>query len=55
MANPLYLYTLLPHEIVNRYGISPSEYTRQVNQRINETDIAANNHTTHVSLYLLPF
>lgn len=50
-----FLTTLTATQITASFGMSTREYTTFVNEKVNETDVIAEDCNTHVNLYLMPF
>lgn len=55
MKNQFFLCCWSAVDLVNHFGMTPSQYTAAVNTRTNETDIVAYNHDSYVTLYVLPY
>lgn len=50
-----FITTLTSTQITASLGMSTRDYTTFVNEKVNETDIIAEDCNTHVNLYLMPF
>lgn len=55
MSSNYFICTWTSEELHSQHNMTPAEFTKSVNARVNETDVIAENMGDRVNLYFLPF